>query len=309
MKNLSIIIPYLNEDEYIRKTIASINETGDINRTEIIAIDDDSKNKVDLSDFKNVRQIRNEKRIGVDACRQMGVELASNEYCLILDAHMIFKNDDWLNKIVNKVELNPYTLWCCTCLGLGYGVMDVNKAKGKYHGANLLLTGENTSKNRFATECLEPKWAHEKPELEYEIPVILGANYFFNKKWFDYIGGLKGLKSWGSSEPFMSLKSFFAGGNSKITKEIEIGHVFRDDAPYVTQIADLYYNKIFICKTLFPKEIEDKILECLPKNINYKMAMEKINNDIEVIEKEKRYYSSIFKHNIYDFCSKFNIKI
>lgn len=307
MKKLSIIMPFLNEKEEPVNTINSIMETSNIDQLEIIAIDDCSKEMINLGQ-KNVKYIRNKQRLGVDACRQIGIEMAESNYCLVIDAHMRFRKDDWVNVIIDRVDSNPNTLWCTTCVGLGYGKMNMNNHNGKYYGADLkLLTDQE--KDRPCRQILEPKWSNEKQTIEYKIGCILGANYFFSRDWFLRIHGLKGLKSWGSSEPVMSLKSFMAGGDCRITKNIEIGHVFRDNAPYATPIADLVYNKIYILKTIFPKELEDKLMAYIPKDINYNAAMRMIESNKDIILSEKAYYESIFKYSIYDYCSQFDIKV
>jgi len=306
MQKLSIIIPYLNEDDYIVKTIESINQTSDKNMVDIIAIDDFSKKHTDLSKFSNVKSIRNPKRIGVDACRQMGVELSNHPYCLILDAHMFFKNDDWANKIIQYINNNPKTLFCTVCLGLGYGTLDVNKHMGKYFAADFQWTTD-AEKDRPCRNIIEPRWAAPKDFMEYNVSCILGANYFFSKEWFMYIRGLCGLMSWGTSEPFLSIKSYLAGGDCKITKNIEIGHVFRDNAPYSTSVSDLIYNKIFFCKTLLPDDLSNKLIGFLVKDNNYHEAAKRIEKNMDIILENKRYYQSIFKYSIYDYCSQFNI--
>lgn len=310
MKKLHIIMPHLNEEKSeILETIKSIYETSDPNLSEIIAIDDCSKSSIDLSQFSNVRQIRNEQRMGVDASRQMGIDLAENDNILVIDGHMRFKNDNWLNKMISCIENNPKTLWCTTVLGLGYGAKDIAHHKGKYHAATMLFVDENANPDRPARQTLEPKWAKEQEGDDYDVQVILGANYFFSKKWFDYINGWRGLKSWGTSEPFVSIKSYLAGGDCKITKLIEIGHVFRSNAPYSTSISDLVYNKIFLCKTILPKELGNKLINYLPNDVNFKNAMKEIEKNKEEIEQDKKYYQSVFKSSIYDYSKRFNIHL
>jgi hypothetical protein len=179
---------------------------------------------------------------------------------------------------------------------------------GKYFAADLRLLSDQ-EKDRPCRAVLEPKWASEKPGDEYFVSCILGANYFFDKEWFMYIRGLKMLRSWGSSEPALSLKSYLSGGDCKITKQIEIGHVFRDNAPYATPVPDLVYNKILLLKTIFPKELEEKLTLHIPKDANYNAALKLIDQDKALIESERAYYQSIFKCSIYDFCKRFNIDL
>ena len=313
MKKLTIIMPCLNEGEEVRNTIESIYETFDSKQIQIIVIDDYSDNTVSLDgikDFKDVIKIRNKQRQGVDKCRQMGGEMTQTPYLFIIDAHLRFVKDKWLEKIEECLEREPQTVFCTTCLGLGYGTMDLNKVKGKYYGANILFLDPNAPKSRESRECLECKWKKKEDQIEYIVPSILGASYFMRKDWFDYIGGFRGLEMWGSSEILISLKSWMAGGKCKIRTDLEIGHKFRSNSPFTTFISFLYYNKIYICDVLdFPKELKDKILNALPHNVNYKKAIELAEKNKEEIEKEKEYYRSIFKKDIYQVCEELNIKI
>jgi len=308
-KKLTIVMPHLNEEREPLETIKSIYETSDRDLIEIIAIDDCSENPIDLSEFSEVRRARNETRIGVDGSRQKGIDLAEADNILVIDSHMRFKKDNWASKMINLIDSNPQTLWTTTCLGLGYGTTDINNHKGKYYGADMLFVNKDAVPNRPSRECLEPKWSKEKEGQEYDVQCILGANYFFSKKWFDYIGGLKGLRDWGTSEPYLSLKSYMAGGNCKLTKDIEIGHLFRSNAPYTTYVSSLVFNKIFMCKTIFPDDLTEKLIGYLPQNSNFKKAVEMIEQNTDEIKEAREYYQSIFTSSIYDYCNHFGINL
>jgi len=317
MKDLTIIMPFLNEGEEPLKTIESVYETAPKKKIDIIAIDDGyslSKENSNIaqmeiaSRFPDVKYIRNKVRIGVDGSRQIGAELSKTPYLLIIDAHMRFL-PGWLDKILDCVSREPQTLWCTTCLALGYGNMDIHRAKDKYYGADLILINKDVDPNRPVREILEPKWAERKNGIEYEIPCVLGANYACNKNWFHYVHGLSGLKMWGTSEPFLSLKFFLSGGKCKITTNVEIGHKFRDNAPYSTNIWSLIYNKIYLCKTILPDELSKKLIDNFPQDSNFKKAMKVIDGDKEKIEQERQYYKSIFTKSIKDYCREFDIVI
>lgn len=313
-KPMTIIIPYLNEpDNEVYNTIRSIYETADPNLFRIIVIDDCSQDKyrVNLSEFKEVYQIRNKERIGVDGCRQAGGEICDTDNLLILDCHMRFqKQSQWLSKMIEVCQKEPDTIFCSTSLGLGYGNMDITHHAGKYWGADLMIFDKNADPNRQSRECLEPKWRGKEETGEiYEIPIILGAVYFMTKKNFDFLHGFKGLKMWGSSEVWVSLKNFMAGGKNKIHTGIEVGHRYRDNSPFATGINFLYYNKAYICKTILPEDIGNKIIDCLPKDANFRSAMQLIEKNNGEIEGEKRYYQSIFNRTFVDFCNRFNVKI
>ena len=302
-------MPFLNESAWPTKTIQSIYDTSDSNLFEIIAINENAKDIYDFSKFPDVRYIVNKKRMGVDGSRQLGAELALTSRLFIIDAHTLFyPNSNWLNKIIDCIDREPTTAWCFTCVGLWKGNEDINHPQGEYYGADLKLYTEK-EKDRPARQIIEPTWRTKKPELEDDIQVILGANYGFSKAWFMKIHGLKNLKSWGSSEPFISIKSWLSSGSCKINTSIKTAHLFRENSPFQTDISHLVYNKIYILKTIFPKELEDRLMAYIPKDANYNDAMKTIEDNKAEIESERQYYQGIFKYSIYDFCKRFNIEI
>jgi glycosyltransferase involved in cell wall biosynthesis len=297
---LSIIIPFLNEED-LNNTIESIYQTSDCNKFELILLDDCSDEKTIIPDYKEIKLITNKERIGVDACRQLGSEIAKYENLCFFDSHMRFENN-CLENMLENIKSNPKTIWCTTCMGLGYGTMDLNTAKDKYRGADITILNKNK-------EILEPKWRFSRKEGKYEIPCVLGANYGVNKKWFEYIHGLKGLKMWGCSEMFMSLKSWMAGGDCKIDTNINIGHKFRDYAPYSTAVWNLIYNKLYMLETIFPKEIKEDLMQYFKKTTSFRQACKKIEEDKNIINEEKKYYNQIFTRDIYELFKKWDIKL
>lgn len=308
MKYLTIIMPFLNEKEEPKLTIESIYKTTKAEHFEIIAIDDHSKDYSPIPIRKEIKYIKNRERLGVNGCLQMGIEMAQTPYVLIIDGHMRFP-EGWFSTLIDCIVREPKTAWCMSCMQLGYGSMDLSKAIVEYTAANLLFVDHKPGSGRPAREVLEPKWMRKKDEMEYEVPCILGANYFFSKEWLDHIKGLKGLKTWGTEEPFLSLKTWMAGGKCKITRKIKIGHKFRDRAPYSTQVWTMVYNKIYLCKTILPEDMGTKLIDCMPKDNNFKLAMVEIGKNKDVIEKDRAYYQSIFSVDIKDICEKFSIRM
>jgi len=308
---LSIVMPYLNETEDdVLNTILSINSVFDPSSIEIIVIDDNSQKHIQLDVFKNVKQFKNEKRMGVDWCRDFGAKMAKSPNLLILDAHMLLVKNNWMEIIEDCLNREPQSVFGTTCLGLGFGNMGLKKNSGKYFGANILLLDPSAPKSRQSRECMEPKWRKKENGVEYQIPCVLGACYFMTHAWFDFIHGFKGLEMWGSSEFLLSLKSWMAGGQCRIRTDLEAGHKFRSNSPFSTGVHFLYANKIYICEILsFPEGLKNKILDSLPKNINYENARKLIEQNRGEINKEKQYYAGIFKKDIYQICKELNIEI
>lgn len=301
MKDITIIMPFLNEEEEPKRTIESIYETANPRRFQILAIDDASDKNIDIPNFSEVTYIRNNKRIGVDGCRQLGADIAETPYLFIIDAHMRFSNG-WMSRVIESISSDPKSIWCTTCIGLGYGNMDLHRSRDYYKGADMVL--ENNSQ-----EILEPKWRTIQGTGAYPIPCVLGANYGVSRDWFQYIRGLHGLRMWGGSEMFMSLKSWLAGGSCKINADVKIGHKFRDEAPYSTGVWNLIYNKIFICKTILPENLGEYLLNKIPKNINSRKAFKEIEKMNGFIESEKKYYSEIFTRDFKSVCRDLNISM
>jgi len=309
MKKFTIVMPSLNESSNEpRDTIESIYDTSNGELFDVIVIDDNSNKKVELNEFKDVKLIRNDKRMGVDWCRQKGGEIATTPFLLFLDSHMRFRNDDYLVKMIDSLERETETVFCNVTLGMGYGITELKKCQGKYYGADLKLVTA-PEKGRPCRQIIEPKWCSYKNELEYQIQCPLGASYFMTREWFNYVRGFKGLKSWGSSEPWVALKTYLAGGSCKIRTDIEVAHFFRSNSPFSTAIADLVYNKLYILKTIFPRELEEKLVAYLPKDTNYQKAIKLTEENKGEICEEREYYSSIFKKDIYEVCNDLGIEI
>lgn len=112
---LTIIIPFLNEGEEIRKTVESIRATVE-NEVEIILIDDSSCDEYDYVSVAHeykAQYIYNENRLGVAASRDRGGSMCKTPYFLLLDGHMRFYKKYWNREIINILENDDRVLLCC----------------------------------------------------------------------------------------------------------------------------------------------------------------------------------------------------
>ncbi len=163
----------------------------------------------------------------------------------------------------------------------------------------------------YSRKIIEPKWFTKeiKPKFKksVEIPCVLGANYGFSTKWFKELKGFEGLQMWGSSEQFISLKSWLAGGKCKLLPNICIRHKYRKSAPYSTESFYMYYNKIFMASTIFPQSLSTNLIRFLGYNKHILKARRYIALNYEEIQHYRKYYKSIFKKSIYNICDKFHI--
>lgn len=297
---ISIIIPVLNDNEEVNLTIQSIYETSPSN-VEIIVIDDASDIPVTLNDSR-VTLKRLPFRIGAGQARHFGATVATSDYLLFTDSHMRF-DENWFNNAMERLTKTPKTLWCGVCAGLSEGNMDLKKHKGSYTGADFVLyaTKNNT--------VFDGVWRKEvKDQDDYEISCVMGACYFMHKSWYFYIKGLQQTTMWGSEEPILSLKTWLAGGEVRLMKSVRVGHKFRGVAPYSTNVRDIYYNKLAYMYMLLPDEMYSTLKNKLPAGPSRDSAEHFVQINKEELDKEKKYYESIFLKDINWFIDKFKIK-
>ena len=108
-KKLTIIIPFLNEGKEVYNTVKSIRDHSNMNEVAIILINDASNDKFNYEEIANefnTEYYTNPSRLGVAASRDLGVKLCKTPYFLLLDAHMRFYNNKWVDRIVSELNDN-----------------------------------------------------------------------------------------------------------------------------------------------------------------------------------------------------------
>lgn len=113
MKRFSIIIPAYNADEYIEECIESITKQ-EYNNYEIVVVNDSS---IDLTGMKlaelkqkyphnDIKNIYNQQRVGVGKSRNIGLDIASGEYLLFVDADDYLCSETALSNLNDKLIQN-----------------------------------------------------------------------------------------------------------------------------------------------------------------------------------------------------------
>ncbi len=307
MQKLSVIIPCLEEGDEVIPTLESLFSTTNGKMIEVIVINDGSKQDFEDKIKKfNVVYLKNPYRIGVAASRDIGVKISTSDVAIFFDAHMRFRNDGWSERILEEVSKDPQSIYCTTCASLKKDRLDIHNPFTRGYGAGINLV---TSQKGMSREILEPFWLSvKKLETVYEIPCILGANYAFHVPWYKKLRGLGGLKSWGSDEIYLSLKYWLAGGSCKLISDIEIGHIFRDESPYLTNSGHLYFNKMFISFVLLPQEITFTLIDKLPQDDAFRDAILLFRREVKQIIEYKKYYESFFVKTFSQICELLNLK-
>ena len=105
MKDLvSIVIRGKNEEDWLGLCLRSIREQTYTNH-EIIYIDNESSDaSVDIANFYQVEKIKTIKKFLPGRAINLGVEASSGEYIVILSAHCIPTDKNWLSQLVRSVK-------------------------------------------------------------------------------------------------------------------------------------------------------------------------------------------------------------
>lgn len=236
---LTIVIPFLNEGDNLRRTLDSLYHTIDIAEFEVIVLNDASTDQFDyhrvIAGFPRIRYQTNQQRLGVSGCRELGVALAVYPAIMFLDAHMKFLQSNWASKMLAAIMSQPDHLFCTKTIAIN-PQWEVLTAHPVGAGCALTLDGNEPQ------QWLEPLWL-QGPDNRHQVPCILGAVYGFQKQFYHAIGGLIGLAQWGYDEQFLSIKAFLAGGRCEVLGDICVGHLYREKQPYPIAFRHIAYNK------------------------------------------------------------------
>ncbi len=255
-KELTVIIPFLNEGEEVINTVKSVRENVD-NYVEIIVINDNSTDGKDYeAELKpyGVRYYTNPLRIGAALAKERGVKLCPTPYFIILDAHMRCYGSDWAGEIVEILRENPNQLLCTNSRPLtkdeATGEVRSQKDELATYGAHMTFTHD-----RYLPFITWTTAGSIIPRLNNdEIPCIYGAGYASSRTYWQSLGGLKGLIHYGCEEQFISTKAWLEGGGCRLLPSIYMGHIYRDISTTPFSLVGILhiYNYLVICESLLP---------------------------------------------------------
>ena len=164
LEKVSIYIPAYNAEKTIKQTIESvINQTYKFD--EIIVIDDNSSDdtcKI-VSQFKNIKLIKNKINKGLGYNRNLGIETSKNEIVASLDADVVL-NAEWLKTIIKNFQSSE-SIMCGGKMTEKFVENKFNLWRAKYYSQN---------------------WG----EIDLDNPPFLfGCNTIQSKKIWENVGG------------------------------------------------------------------------------------------------------------------------
>lgn len=291
---LTVIIPFKNEGQEVYSTVKSLLEQAgqEVNLILINDASDDGFNYKAIAHSFGAVYIEHTCSLGVAKSREDGIALCETEYFIIFDAHMRAFTKNWASLLLSCLQEDKRTVFCCATLAIskenanvisdikGYGVI-INFENLSYSWNNSDDSANNTTT---------------------EIPCIMGASYASNISYWKKLRGLKGLRCYGYDEQFISIKVALEGGTCKIIKNIVFGHIFRvlKDVPYVIDIVDVAFNRLYIAELLFPREMKAILfhnIKCFSGISCFDSALKEIEKCRNEIFDSKLYFEKIFTEN------------
>lgn len=304
---LTLVIPFMNEGEEVANTVRSARSfVGDA--VDILVVNDHSTDGYDyLKDLRglNVRYIYNKFNIGAAASKEKGARLSTTPFFILLDAHMRFYDDRWLNRYLEELKRDDRRILCCQTRWLSKqnGVVD-DGIDASTWGA--FLKFEDTD---FPPSIHWRSYKSDKLLARNEIPAVLGATYGASKRYWNRIKGFQGLIHYGCEEAYISMKAYLEGGSCTFLDDVVIGHIYRKQSPYTVRYAESVYNNFLIIQTLFPLQMRFKALErirVLHPDLFAKVE-EMFAMRVDDWRLLKSYYLNNFKHSFSDVLDKNNI--
>ncbi len=314
-------MPFLKEGLEPVKTITSINNTTNPQEIEIIAICDEPEYEHEdlINSFNNVKFIKNSHTVGIDASRSIGIHAATAPATLIIDGHMRFSRDDWVNKILEATKKEPTTLWCTKSLVLDTTMSDeeLDPFKDALHKERHFSVGAEFHFNKDHNYPFGLIWLHlttfKDKYQDNEVPCVLGANYASSTEWLKRSRLFEGLIGYGFSEQYASIKNWLLGGKCKGLEDVGIAHIFRKNRPYTANYTQHLYNMLFTAYTLFPDELDfytNYINFIASKNVSnpqFNLALEMLEQRYDIVATYRHHALSMKTIKVVDMLSHLNI--
>jgi glycosyltransferase involved in cell wall biosynthesis len=274
-KKLSVIISTHNEGREVLLTCQDVLDHAGC-PVEIILIDEASNDGSCDNLPEGVKVIRNEKRTGVAPARNQGVEHATGDAFMFLDAHMRVAPGVPARMMLAALEKQALIvpgvaplysssrggIWIC---------------KWQFKGGRLRSKWHSSCKNEFeVTDCfVAPGWVVTREEWNKMGP------------W------ARSLDQWGSTEVYKSLQASFAGVPMYAMRDAVVWHRFRNRFPYSVKTAGIFKNAYTAARIIFGKEVFNEVFlpamksEHWGEHIEKQLSSDTIKADCEDFDKRR----------------------
>jgi GT2 family glycosyltransferase len=286
-RKISIIITTFNEGDEVFLTCDSAYRNAGCD-AEIIVVDDASTDGScdHLPDY--VKVIKREKKYGVASSRNVGVQHATGDALMFLDAHQ--RVGPGTPAKMMKASFEKQAL-------IVPGVIPLYSPQ---RGGSWAC-GWSMEKNR-----LRSRWLGAKPSTEFATTnSFVAPGWCLTRELWNKLGPWPStLSNWGSTEVCKSVQCFMAGIPLLTMRDAETWHRFRSRFPYPVQTAGIWYNAYVVARVMFGEKVFRSFF--LPK-MKPEHWDEKIAQMLESpgVEQEAEFYAKLRKVDPQTFVDKF----
>jgi glycosyltransferase involved in cell wall biosynthesis len=319
---VSVIIPCLNDQEQLDKTLEILLIEIPPGHGEVIVIDNGSFEPITWEDDPRVKIIRNRRNIGVGGAFNQGVEMAQANKIVLMGCDTT-PQEGWFDRVQETLKNNRNTIFSCVSSGYTGNQRPLRKSSLRRFGAHILfkVTMDDLPKNSDLrkipaySHILQAKWNRGMPEEEFTpVGCLLGAFYWMYKKPFQKIHGWNGHQMWGSLEPFLSIKARAHGMQLVVDKGLEAAHYYGRDLLRPSRPDLQFYNMLFMAHTMFTDALRDELIEYLRygdreekiEKLNVNQARVMIKRNAGLVQAEKNYNNKHFKNGLIANWEEFN---
>ena len=252
---ISVVIITRNEGPELAATVANMMETLPPDRRQIVVVNDGSTDDsaAFLRQFPEIQLLRAE-GVGVARARNLGASQAAGDIVLFADAH-VRAPDGWYEPMVNALREEAVG-------AVAPGIYSL--AEPAQRGFGLALTGPD----------LHTSWLRRSGLSPYPVPVLPGCFLAMRRETFHKTGGFDpGMRQLGGNDNEISCRFWLLGYELRVVPEIEIGHLFRQTAPYPARWAAVVHNRLRMAFIHFDPGRVERVVAALRRYESFPAAM------------------------------------
>jgi glycosyltransferase involved in cell wall biosynthesis len=198
---------------------------------EIIFVDDASEPPastiLDKMENPRIKIIRNDERQGLIRAKTLGANASQGDILVFLDAH-VRTYPGWLEPMIRLTSANYKRVVVPMIPVLNGTTWEQVK---DYVGVKLIFDWK-----------MDFIW-YVDSEDDY-VPIMSGGLLAITRKWFDETGQYDpDMLQWGGENIEQSVKIWLCGGEIVVARDSRVGHVFREESPYVINTTQIHVNK------------------------------------------------------------------